>query len=160
MKITLDTNILPDEDIISACRELGWDLAVVSVTEREMEGTSFYVCLEPLVKINETGVWDESKWGQCVWGSEKTQADKSDILAIISNESFPSNGRELSKGEHHQLRDAMIFEAHVREGRDIFVTNDMRAFIKAGRRERLQERFDTRIMIREKFLALCDESKY
>jgi hypothetical protein len=29
----------------------------------------------------------------------------------------------------------MILEAHVREGRDIFITNDKKGFINNGRRE-------------------------
>jgi hypothetical protein len=48
------------------------------------------------------------------------------ILAIVSAGSFPKPGQRVSltHGERRQLRDAMILEAHAREGRDVFVTND------------------------------------
>jgi hypothetical protein len=49
----------------------------------------------------------------------------------------------------------MIFQAHVRERRDIFVTGDERGFIRDGHRERLQARFDTRIMTQDEFIAYC-----
>lgn len=54
MKITLDTNLLPADDLITACKNLDWDFAVVSVTEREVEDTNFQVSLEQLKKINAT----------------------------------------------------------------------------------------------------------
>ena len=159
MKITLDTNILPADDLLSTCKNRGWDFTVVSVTSREMEGTDFQISLVALGKITETGVYGESRYGEATYGSEETQANLEDILAIISNGAFPSDGQELSQGELRQLRDAIIFQAHVRECRDIFVTDDCRSFIRAGRRERLQERFNTRVMTREEFLVLCDGLK-
>jgi len=157
MKITLDTNILSADDLISSCKNCGWDFAVVSVTEREVEGTSYQVKIKPIGKILETGVWNESRWGEAVWGSKKNQDVLNDILNIISRGSYPIDRSELTSGHKRQLRDAMIFEAHVREGRDIFVTNDRRAFINDGRREKFQERFHTKIMTREELIALCNE---
>jgi hypothetical protein len=77
------------------------------------------------------------------------------ILAIISDGSYPPSGKRdnLTRGQHHQLRDAMILEAHVREGRDIFVTTDTTGFIKHGRREKLEALCSTQIMTVEEF---CD----
>jgi hypothetical protein len=59
----------------------------------------------------------------------------------------------LTPGQHNQLRDALILEAHVREKRDIFVTTDTRAFVKHGRRARLEALCSTRIMTVDEF---CD----
>jgi hypothetical protein len=73
------------------------------------------------------------------------------ILAIISKGSFPKNREMLSAGERRQLCDAMIFEAHVRNCRDIFVTCDERAFVRDGRRQVLEEQFKTRILTRAEF---------
>jgi hypothetical protein len=54
------------------------------------------------------------------------------------------------------MRDAMIFEAHVREGREVFVTQDMRAFCGPCndpnvKRRTLEKTFDTMIMTPEEF---------
>jgi len=49
----------------------------------------------------------------------------------------------------------MIFEAHVRARRHIFVTNDRRGFIDGDRRSRLQEIGRTRIMDVPEFVAYC-----
>jgi hypothetical protein len=51
----------------------------------------------------------------------------------------------------------MIFQAHVREQRDIFVTKDTHAFIRDGRREKLEQQFNTRVMTPEEFLSFCSE---
>jgi hypothetical protein len=40
----------------------------------------------------------------------------------------------------------MIFQAHCREGRDIFVTNDEKDFIRGGKRDELQALGSTRIL--------------
>jgi hypothetical protein len=80
------------------------------------------------------------------------------VLRIISNGSFPKpNAREdLTQGERTQLRDAMIFCTHVREGRDIFVTLDTKAFLRDGRKERLESLYKTRIMTRQQFVEYLD----
>ena len=155
MKITIDTNIIPNDELIKVCSRLNLELVVVSVTPRELEGTDLLVQLMPLGEIVETGVYGESKYGRAKYGSKETHSDKEEILAIISLGSFPKNRKKLSKGHHRTLRDAMIFHAHVREGRDIFVTNDIRTFIKNDRREKLQKRFNTQIMTSEEFIDFC-----
>jgi uncharacterized protein (DUF1330 family) len=52
----------------------------------------------------------------------------------------------------------MILEAHVREGRDIFVSNDHRAFIRDGRREQPEARFKTKIMVLVEFESLIQQA--
>lgn len=74
----------------------------------------------------------------------------------MSNGSFPRSGADLSDGHQRQFRDALIFESHVRDDRDVFVTNDERAFIRDGRRQRLETRFNTRIMTSAEFLHACE----
>lgn len=159
MKVTLDTNVIPAEKFLTASNGYEWDFVVVSVTTREFEGTDFLVKLKPIGKIIETGVYGESKYGRAKYGSEKTQADREDILKIISFGSFPKDRQNLSEGQHRQLRDAMIFQAHVRGRRDIFVTNDRRGFINDGRREKLQKLFNTQIMTPNEFIGFCNEKR-
>lgn len=50
----------------------------------------------------------------------------------------------------------MILCAHVRDRRDILVSNDARAFIKAGRRESIEATFATRIMTVREFEEYLD----
>ena len=52
-----------------------------------------------------------------------------------------------------QLSDARILEAHVRDGRDVFVTDDEKDFIHDGRRERLEAELRTRILTRVEAIA-------
>lgn len=157
MKVTFDTNILPANDLLAACSNYSFDFAVVSVTERELDSTDLLVELKPLDKVMETGVYGESKYGKVKYGSKQTHFTREEILAIISGGSFPRDRQYLSRGHRRQLRDSMIFHAHVREHRDIFVTNDCRGFIRDGRRQKLQEKFNTQIMTRDEFEAFCEE---
>lgn len=82
-------------------------------------------------------------------------------MGIISDKGSPKQGQRdaLTSGQRRQLRDAMIFCAHVRERREIFVTNDANAFIDEGRREKLERQFNTRIMKAAEFVALYATSK-
>ena len=71
------------------------------------------------------------------------------ILAIVGSGSFPPGQREnLTVGQRRQLRDAMILEAHAREGRDVLVTDDVRGFVgKDGeKRRKLEALCQTRVM--------------
>jgi hypothetical protein len=79
-------------------------------------------------------------------------------LAIISDGSFPKRGQrsEMTKGEQHQLRDAMTFEAHVRHRRHVFVTADAKGFVKDGRREKLEHLGRTRILTPDEFRELAE----
>lgn len=154
-RVTLDTGVLPAEDLLQAARHLDCDFAVVSVTERELEGTRFEVHLEPLGKVPETGVYGESHYGRAVYASEPSADALGKILHILSSGSFPKSRDNLSGGQRHHLRDALILEAHIREGRDILVTTDERAYIKHCKREQLEALFKTRIRTRKEFLADC-----
>ena len=154
-RVTFDTNILPVQDVVTAAHGLNCDFAVVTVTEREVQGSSYEVGLKSLDKVKETGVYGESRWGQAVYGSSRSSETLDQILDIISSGSFPSNKSNLSDGQRSQLRDAMILEAHVRAGRNVFVTNDRKAFVRNGRRDLLNAKFDTRILTKQEFLTAC-----
>ena len=134
MRVTLDTNVLEADEIIKAGRRCGFEISVVSVTEREVENSPYEVHLKNLGTVLETVVWGESRWGKAVWGSDESANRLEMILGIISNGSFPAKRARavLSEGQRHQLRDAMILEAHVRRGLDIFVTNDRRGFVRGA----------------------------
>lgn len=180
LRVTFDTNAVPaneeqEQRLRSALKRRPAEIKVVSVTPRELENSSIQVKFEDLP---ETAVWDETPWGGGVWGGKPVQevfalgesrletgvlggsgAGEAfeEILQIISNKSFPASGKrsQLSDGQRRQLRDAMIFEAHVRDRRDIFVSNDVKAFGRAGeqRRADLEKRFETRIMTLNEFLS-------
>jgi hypothetical protein len=159
--VTIDTNILSrdlSESIKAAAEELGFKVAATSVTYRETEnGYDFDDRLEPFDKIVETAYWDESRWDESLWSSTTQESASERILQIITDNSFPPKKmrQNLSDGYKRQLRDAMIFNAHIRERRDIFVTNNTRDFIKDGRREKLEKEFNTKIMTSEEFLEFA-----
>ena len=150
MKITLDTNVFPADDLIRAAAQ-GFEFATVSVSAREVAGTSIAVSLHFASTIAETAVFDESSWDECVWAGDEEPLER--LLLIIGGGSFPKQGsrNSLTKGQRNQLRDAMVLAAHLREGRDIFVTDDAKGFIFHGRREILEREFATRVMTQSEF---------
>ena len=153
VRITLDTNLVTSDRVQHIAQQRGFEIAVVTVTEREVENTRLQAHVTPLEKVSETAVWDESRWdASAVWGSEASGKTLADILDIITHGGWPRNPNERTEGHHRQLRDAMILEAHARDGRDIFVTNDKKGFIRAGRRAELESLLETRIMTEQEFL--------
>jgi hypothetical protein len=110
--------------------------------------------------ILETLVLGESELGYAVLGSEEEPDLLEHILKIISNDSFPRPGSrdDLLPGPRRQLRDAMILLAHVREHREIFVTDDKKAFVRHGRREKLELLLSTSIMTSKEFLSFLATS--
>jgi hypothetical protein len=162
LKVTFDTNVVPVKHaerkaLESALAGKRVDIQVVTVTERELKGTSIAMEFKSLA---ETMVWDESLWDQAVWAEKATPGspnpvDLEVILKIISNGSFPNPGARssLSEGQKRQLRDAMILEAHARERRAVLVSNDARAFGRPGEplRMKLVALLDTRIMSLSEF---------
>ena len=151
-RVTIDTNVLPADDLIELAKSRGWDVAIASVTERELGHGDTRLQEEGLGKVFEIAVVGESRLGSCVLAGDNNFMEA--LIQIISNGSFPKSGSrgQLTDGQRRQLRDAMILEAHAREGRDIFVTNDRKGFIDDGRREKLQSLLKTRILTREEFL--------
>lgn len=160
LTVTLDTNCADDSELVALMRECGAQIALVTTTDREARGTSFKVVFEGIDRVSEPGLWGEGGWGTSMWGGgpvvdyrdENGNAVKGHpfeaILTVVSNCSFPPRGKrdKLTVGQRQQLRDAMILCAHVQHRRSIFVSNDVRAFIKGGRQEKLQSMFDIRIM--------------
>jgi hypothetical protein len=170
LTVTLDTNVLDREEIAALQRDLDrpCEFAAVSVSVRERGNVDL-----DLVVVPETAVWDESRWDEAVWSGpfpELLVIDESPLgrgvladdqaadlfeatLQIISNGSFPSTERRntLSAGSRRQLRDAMVFEAHVRRRRHVLVTNDVRGFVNDGRREALERLGRTRILTPAEF---------
>ncbi len=152
MKITLDTNILPADDLIASVLPGVFEFSIVSVTDREMGGSATQVNIS---NIPETMVWDESRFDEAVWGDSESDSCLELSLKIISGGSFPPPDKrdELTSGRLRQLRDAMIFCAHVRKHRAIFVTNDEKGFVKGDRRIKLETEVHTRVMTRDEFLT-------
>ncbi len=155
MRVTLDTSAVEPE-VLQRAQDLNAAVQVVTVTVREVEGTSFSVVVAPLPSVAEAAVWDESRWGEAAFFDPAAGVDLEEILTIIADGGFPKEKERdaLSPGQRSQLRDAMIFEAHARSGADCFVTDDLKAFIKWGRREQFEERFESRILTVVEFLKL------
>jgi len=109
---------------------LGIDLDHVPVSDREMKS---YAAAPPSGGVAETAVYGESRYDRAVYASDSSMSVPEDVLDLISSDSFPSRGRQdsVTSGQRHPFRDAMIVEAHVRTGRDIFVSDDRKALSDA-----------------------------
>lgn len=154
IKVSLDTSVMPC-DVLIRDAGLGFEFAIVTVSARELEGSSFQAGLNSVNKLVETAVYGESRWDECAWGADDDPLER--ILEIVGNGSFPKPPQrdQLSRGQRRQLRDAMILSAHIREKRDVFVTNDRRAFVEHGRKAKLEAEFRIQIMTSEEFLAFA-----
>jgi len=166
----LDVNRI--SEVRAAIGDRAVSLATVSVDQRERGGFSVVVDVVP-----ETAIWGESRRGEAVWGGPIPEllildetplgsgviagdedADVFErVLGIVSNGSFPRQGSRdrLTAPQRRQLRDAMTFEAHYRQRRHLFVSDDRRAFIKHGRREALESLGRTRILTSAEFIDLA-----
>src|SRR6266571_957906 len=115
--VTLDTSVLALADLLKQLERKGFSVAVVTVTDRELEHPDIRPELRDLSSIPETAVWDDTPWGVGLYGgSDDERLER--ILDIISSRSFPKDRSNLTPGQRNQLRDALILYAHVREGRD------------------------------------------
>lgn len=160
IRVTLDTNVL-DTDIVDRVKQaangLSIELANITVSVRELEGTSIKPLSHPVL---ETAVWDESRWGESVWAEESDNDLFEKLLSIVSNGAFPRrNARQnLTNGQRHQMRDVLILASHKRDGRDILITNEKKAFIgKSGLlRNKLESVCSTRIMNVDEFITYCN----
>lgn len=152
---TLDTNVFPAADLVRCAESLGIAAAVISVSRREVEGSTLEEELSALESIPEVAVWGDSRWDEAEWGSDDDSECLERALALVSNGGFPEGTQReaLSQGQCRQLRDAMILCAHVLAGRDVLVSNDRRAFVNNGRREAIEAAFATRVMTAEEFEA-------
>ena len=157
MTVTLDTNTVDDACLIEAARLAGFAVVQTTVTDRELESSGVHSALAAGERLHEPFVLGESRLGFAVLESESGATTFEELLFVISNGSFPARGRRssLSPGERRQLRDAMILSTHIREGRNIFVTNDVKGFIQAGRRELLEREFGIQVMTAVEFLKKC-----
>jgi hypothetical protein len=153
--VTLDTNVFPSAELIARARRLGIAAAAVTVSHREVTGSSLEEEVRALEALLEMAVWGESRWNDGAWTSPSDSGRFEFALSVISNSSFPPPRRRdlLSDGQRRQLRDAMILCTHVRSSRDVLVSNDVRAFIANGRREAIEREFGTRVMTVEEFEA-------
>jgi hypothetical protein len=160
LKITLDTNILPLARIdLGAVARISDDSKITTVTAREV-GSQRDPELS-LLAVPETWVMGESPLGVGVLGSTVDSDLFEKTLTIISNGACPKRGgrESLTPTQNRQKRDAMIFCAHVREKRDIFVTDDVKAFgaENTAQRQRIEALAPTRVMTLAEFERFCRE---
>lgn len=155
--VTLDTNVVENEDLAEAAVAAGFEIVHTTITDRELAGSGIAPVAGRKAHVLETIVLGESPIGN-VLGSDADATCFETLLQVISDGAFPPIGKRdgLTPGQRKQLRDAMIFCAHSREKRTIFVTNDKRGFIDGGRRDFLQKQFNTKILTGEEFLQLCN----
>lgn len=179
LRITLDTNAATPAvrvRIEEACRSEGLtaEIAQTTVTDRETERTRFATrdAGEPVPEsmvsdespwntavrggaVCETLVLDESRLDEGALGAEIDDLRLEGILHIIGNGSYPRPGsrERLTTGQRSQLCDAMALEAHAREGRDVFISDDAEAFTRERRRELLEALCQTRIATVDEFCA-------
>jgi len=153
--VTVDTNVITIDELFEKGRACGFEMNKVTVTKRELEPSSLVNAQRDLGTILETAVWGESRWDECEWSDDESKDFLEEIFRIISSDSFPKERDSLSNGQRRQLRDAMIFQAHFRDNRDIFVSDDKKAFINNGRRAILENTFNTKILTSEEFLEYC-----
>ena len=141
--------------LAAAVPSADFEFAVVSVTDRELEASTDLAAASSVSRVPETGVWGESVWGGVVWGEPSERECLERALVIVGDGSFPQSNRSgtLTNGQRRQLRDAMIFCAHIRAKRQIFVTDDTRGVVRGGRRQNVEQSFDTRIMTRDEFIS-------
>lgn len=158
--VTFDSTTRPEDPEVLAAQAEGWDVAFVSVSLREAKGADFEEALRNQVRVPEIALWDESRWDEARWADELGRIRLEQILEVISNGGFPRDRSNLTKGQLHQLRDALILEAHSAAGRAVFVTGDLKGFIKNDRREQLEDLLKTRILTAAEFRAeLIEDSR-
>jgi hypothetical protein len=173
LRVTIDSNILRGDlsRMQQACEGLAVEIRPTTVTLRE------HGIRAPVGEsaVSESGVYDESRYdsgavyaesppvhesivvgewraGMAVPGSAEAATRFEAILGIIGSGSFPKLGdrNNLSAGRRRQLRDAMILEAHARDGRDVLVSDDLKAFGRE-KRSRLEALCSTSIMTVDEF---------
>ena len=173
LKLTLDTNCIDHEELLRCAQAAGADVATFSVSRKETSGSSFAARLETMTVIAEQsvfadGLFTDNFWADRVWRSganvtyRREDGDKvvgdpfEEVLAVISNRSFPSSGarRNLSAGQRRQFRDAMMLSLHAQHQRDVFISADEKAFVKDGRRDRLERMLSTKIVTPKEAIAL------
>lgn len=158
--VTVDTNTVDNRSVVKAAQRAGFEIVRTTITDRELEASGIQMALPEHQPLYEPLVLGESRLGFATLGSQEVADTFERLLQIISNGSFPAKDRRsnLSSGEKRQLRDAMILATHIRERRQIFVTNDAKGFIEGGRRECLQREFGIRIMTAQEFLMFCESA--
>lgn len=164
LKITLDTNSVRVEQVSAAIRKIrgGVDIATTTTVAREI-GSMYDPELHQLQVTPELWVMGESVMGMATLASEGERDLFEATLVAITNGSFPSreNRSTLTQGQRNQLRDAMIFCKHVREGHGIFVSDDVKAFGREGspQRQRMSALAPrTKIMTLAEFERFCEGS--
>jgi len=88
-------------------------------------------------KILPTGVYGHSRFDECVYGGE--EGKYSDIKNIVGSKN---------------IEDAMHLEAHLRNGHDIFVTEDKRDIL--SNRNDLEKHFGIIVFSPQELIEICN----
>lgn len=161
LTVSLDTNIFPIDDLIALSQGLEIEFARASQVDYESEKMFDWGQHPPSSLGKPSPI--EFTLGVSRLGYDVLASNDSKFVAIfkiISNGSLPPKpGSDLTPGQINQVRDARILNAHAIAKRQIFVTKDQKAFIKHGKREKLEQLLQTKIMTRDKFVDYLNELK-
>ncbi|WJD61302.1 hypothetical protein [Pseudomonas kurunegalensis] len=154
--VTVDTNILPIDDLQAIAESSGYALQIISVTYRELAITDLLEQASSLPRVPESAMFGESFWGAHFGGVEDAEIFE-DVLRIISSGSFPppEKRENLTPPQVNQLRDALILQAHIRTGNKVFVTGDAKAYVNHGRRSIFEDKYGVTIFSRVEFKDHC-----
>ncbi len=73
VRVTLDTNILPVEDLLAAVPPGNFEFSVASVTDREAGAAAGLTAPSVVGRVVETAVWNESFWDSSCVGRLRRQ---------------------------------------------------------------------------------------
>jgi hypothetical protein len=143
------------ETAIQLCTQL---LRITGGNGRELmaeaSGSGLTVTLSPKIfHIGQRAI--SSARGRQVPEQVRTGIRFMQILRIIGQGSFSqrSFSTSITPVQTRQLRRTASLVAHVHARRDIFVSDNIHAFVRAGRRQALRRLLKTRIMTADEFFA-------
>ena len=173
--VTVDTNIVNvdgKQKIRLAIAGLDIDIAETTISNRE-QGK-----IASKESLKEVAVWGESQWGNAKFSGPLPEpltigesqiglsriSDSGDLfeklLTVMWSGSFPKPGEreDLDDKQKNKLRDSLMLTTHVNVARNIFVSNDLRAFgqDESDKRKQLESLCSTRIMSLKQFVDYCE----
>lgn len=169
-RVTLDTGCSASPELLKTIERTGAEIIISTVSVHELGDSSWAAAYDGLERKPGPGGWGLN-WGECFGGGVAVEfADHTgaqahaspfcEILWVISSGAvrLPSDWGSLTPNQRRMINDAMIFSVHVQQRGDVFVTADRRAFVNAGKREKLEAMFRTRILTPEEVMAEFGDS--
>lgn len=102
--------------------------------------------VKTMKNVSEPMVWGISDWGS-KWGAAGPVPDYKELAEVL----FPKV--RWDRLNQNQQNDVMHLMGHCDSDSKVFITSDIKDFIKRGRRERLRDKFGIEVMTPEEFVA-------